>query len=54
MSETLQIKKKKSYLSTTRMFEWHKRFKESRESIDNDARSGRPSTSHYEENQKKK
>jgi len=32
-------------LSRARIFEWHKRFKEGRDSVDNNPRSGRPTTS---------
>src|SRR5215813_7913425 len=32
-------------LSKTRTFQWFKRFKEGRESVDDDSHSGRPSTS---------
>ena len=37
-------------LSRTRLFEWHRRFKEEREEIEDDHRSGRPSTSRTDEN----
>jgi transposase len=36
-------------LSRTRVFEWHNRFKEGRESLQDDERKGRPSTSRTEE-----
>ena len=32
-------------MSRSRVFEWHKRFKEGREDVEDDSRSGRPSTS---------
>ena len=32
-------------MSKTRPFEWHRRFKEGREEVEDDHRSGRPSTS---------
>ena len=34
-----------SSLSRTRVFEWHKRFVEDRENVENDLKSGRPCTS---------
>lgn len=37
-------------LSRTQVFEWHKRFKEGRDEIEDDPRSGRPSTSTTPEN----
>ena len=37
-------------MSRTRIFEWHRRFKEGREEVENDHRSGRPSTSKTDEN----
>lgn len=37
----------------TRVFEWHNRFMESREEVENDERSGRPSISITEENDQK-
>jgi len=37
-------------MSRTRLFEWHRRFKEGREEMEADRRSGRPSTSRTEEN----
>lgn len=37
-------------MSRTRVFEWHKRFKEGREDIEDDPRPGRPSTSKTDEN----
>jgi len=37
-------------VSRTRLFEWHRRFKEGREEVGDDHRSGRPSTSRTEEN----
>jgi transposase len=39
-------------LSRTSVFEWHKRFKEGRESLQEDERKGRPSTSRTEESTK--
>jgi transposase len=36
-------------LSRTGVFEWHRRFKEGRESLQDDERKGRPSTSRTEE-----
>jgi len=38
-------------MSRSRLFEWHRRFKEGREEVEDDhSRSGRPSTSRTEEN----
>ena len=37
-------------MSRCQVFEWHKRFKEGREDVEDDPRSGRPSTSKTEEN----
>ena len=37
-------------MSRCRVFEWHKRFKEEREDVEDDPRSGRPSTIKTEEN----
>ena len=37
-------------MSSTRLFEWHRRFKEGREKVEDDHRSGRPSTSRTNEN----
>jgi len=37
-------------MSGTHLFEWHRRFKEGREEVEDDHRSGRPSTSRTEEN----
>ena len=37
-------------MSRTRLFEWHRRFKEGREEMEDDRRSGRPSTSKTDEN----
>ena len=37
-------------ISRTRLFEWHRRFKEGREEVEDDHRSGRPSTSRTDEN----
>ena len=37
-------------MSRTRLFEWHRRFKEGREVVEDDHRSGRPSTSRTDEN----
>ena len=34
----------------TRIFEWHKRFREGREDVEDDPRSGRPTTSRTNEN----
>ena len=34
-----------SSMSRTRVFEWHKRFAEGREDVENDPKSGRPCTS---------
>ena len=36
--------------SRTRLFEWHRRFKERKEEVEDDHRSGRPSTSRTDEN----
>ncbi|XP_055279696.1 protein GVQW3 [Moschus berezovskii] len=40
-------------MSRARVFDWHKRFKEGRENIRDDARSGRPVTHRTDENIKK-
>ena len=37
-------------MSRTRLFEWRRRFKEGREKVEDDHRSGRPSTSRTDEN----
>ena len=37
-------------MSITRLFKWHRRFKEGREEVEDDHRSGRPSTSRTDEN----
>ena len=37
-------------MSRTRLFDWHRRFKEGREEVEDDYRSGRPSTSRTDEN----
>ena len=37
-------------MSKTRLFEWHRRFKEGREEVEDDHRSGRPSSSRTDEN----
>ena len=37
-------------VSRTTIFEWHKRFREGRESVKDDERSGRPSTSQTDDN----
>jgi len=37
-------------LSQTTIFEWHKQFREGRESVKNDKRSGRPQTSQTDDN----
>ena len=37
-------------MSRTRLFEWHRRFKEGKEEVQDDHRSGRPSTSRTDEN----
>ena len=41
---------RKERISRTRAFEWHKRFKEGREEVEDDPRSGRPSTSRTADN----
>ena len=40
-------------MSQPRIYEWHKRFLEGREDVEDDARSGRPSTSITDENVEK-
>nr|CAH7754629.1 unnamed protein product [Callosobruchus chinensis] len=40
-------------MSRTRVFEWHKRFSEGREEVEDVERTGRPVTSRIEENIKK-
>ena len=37
-------------MSRTRLFEWHRRFKEGREEVEDKYKSGRPSTSRTDEN----
>ena len=37
-------------MSKTRLFEWHRRFKEGRDKVEDDRRSRRPSTSRTDEN----
>ena len=37
-------------MSRTRLFEWHRRFREGREEVEDDHRSGRPTTSKTDEN----
>ena len=37
-------------MSKTRVYEWHKRFKNGREEVEDDRKSGRPSTSKTDEN----
>ena len=37
-------------MSRSCVFEWHKRFKEGREDVEDDSRSGRPSTSRIADN----
>ena len=37
-------------LSRTTVFEWHERFRESRESVKDDERSGRPTTTRTDDN----
>ena len=37
-------------ISRTWIFEWHKRFKEEREDVEDDSRSGRPTTSTMKKN----
>ena len=37
-------------MSRTRLFEWHRRFKEERDEVEDDHRSGRSSTSRADEN----
>jgi hypothetical protein len=51
-SETFEMLKSaygEEYLSRTSVFEWHKMFKEGRESLQDDERKGCPSTSITEE-----
>ena len=40
-------------MSRTCLFEWHRRFKEGKEEVEDDHRSGRPSTSRTDENVKR-
>jgi len=52
-TEALKLLKKvygDDTMSRTRLFYWHRRFKERREEVKDDHRSGRPSTSRTEEN----
>ena len=37
-------------MSRTRIYEWHRRFKEGREEVEDDHRGGKPSTSRTDEN----
>jgi transposase len=48
-SEMLQSAYSVDYLSRTSAFEWHKRFKEGRESLEDNEQKGHPSTSRTEE-----
>ncbi|EZA58146.1 hypothetical protein X777_01874 [Ooceraea biroi] len=41
---------KEEALSRTQVYEWFRRFREGRMSLEDDPRSGRPSTSHTDEN----
>ena len=52
-TETVELIQKAygdAVLSRTTIFEWHKRFREGRESVKDDERSGRPSTSRTYDN----
>ena len=40
----------KNVMSNPRVFEWHKRFKSGRQEMEDDPRSGRPSTAKTDEN----
>jgi hypothetical protein len=40
-------------MSSTHVFEWHKRFVEGREEVEDDERTGRPSSSKTKENVEK-
>ena len=40
-------------MGRTQLFQWHKKFKEGREDLADDARSGRPSTSWHDDNIKR-
>ena len=40
-------------MGRTQLFQWHKKFKEGREDLADDARSGRPSTSRHDDNIKR-
>jgi transposase len=54
-TETFEMLKRaygKECLSRTSVFQWHKRFKEGRESLQDDDWKGRPSTSRTEESVK--
>ena len=37
-------------MSRTEIFKWHKRFEKSREEVENDSKTGRPSTTRRDEN----
>ena len=53
ITEALKLLQKVSgddTMSRTRLFEWHSRFKEGREEVEDDRRSERPSTSRTDEN----
>jgi transposase len=55
-SETLQLLKEAygaAAMKKTSVFEWHKRFKEGRDDVKDDQRSGRPKTRRTEENVEK-
>ena len=47
---TLQQVDGEETMSRTHAFKWHKRFKEEREAVEDDPRSGRPSTSRMADN----
>ena len=52
-SEMLKIAFGEEAMCSTQTYEWWKRFKEGRTSIDNDPRSGRPLTSKTDDNVEK-
>jgi hypothetical protein len=52
-TETLEMLHEASSLSQTAVFEWHSRFKTGQVSVEDDERSGQPSTSKTTENVEK-
>ena len=50
LKHSICSKKFTEMLPRTRIFEWHKRFREGREDVEDDPKSGRPTTSRTNEN----